>query len=150
MRWLKRRPAAPDWVERSCGDYFLPVVGESNYQAELVRQRTNAAKDVIRVLLVPEPRNPFDSNAVLVRAERGGPVGYLPRDIAAQLQRPLVTFAAKHRCPVACLGRLYGGDESRPHIGLWLDLDVPSLGLLELRIGDRNYEWSSQATTRDD
>ena len=90
-----KRSALPEEAQRRqtvtarlyTGDEDLEVVGESRYQ-ESLRSICNVDPGVkvrqeVTAVLVPEPANPYDSNAVSVQID-GAVVGYLPRDVAAQ------------------------------------------------------------------
>ena len=65
------------------GDETLEVVGESNYQDALRRIVDSPLGDAVRhavvAVLVPEPSNPYDSNAINVQIE-GSIIGYLSRN----------------------------------------------------------------------
>ena len=65
----------------------LEVVGELSYQGALWRLSGGAVGDKIRcdmvAVLVPEPTNPHDSNAIAVHID-GYLVGYLPRAVAQE------------------------------------------------------------------
>lgn len=55
------------------------VVGVTQYQPAIKRMTEGE-----RVVLSPEPDNPYDSHAVAVRDRAGDTLGYLPRAIAAR------------------------------------------------------------------
>lgn len=64
----------------------IEVVGESSYESQIRSQFGPLAKDQDKELfteavLVPEPDNPYDSNAISVRVKQAV-VGYLSRDDA--------------------------------------------------------------------
>lgn len=67
------------------GSYSLNVVGESNYQdalANIVGGKTvDGHMEYVSAVLVPQPDNAFDANAVMV-AIGGDLVGYLDRPTA--------------------------------------------------------------------
>lgn len=69
------------------GDFEFDIVGESHYQAELTRLAGPKTDDGVEVecdaVLMPEPSNPYDANAVAVLIE-GEKVGYLSRADAAR------------------------------------------------------------------
>jgi hypothetical protein len=104
----RQLPAAMD------GYGYLSVVGESQYQLALQqiaqRGRIHWAK------LVPEPGNPFDSNAVMVEID-GQTVGYLSRGEARRYQRQLLPLAE----PIQVPAKLIGGTRDKPSIGVVLD-----------------------------
>src|SRR4029079_6316548 len=64
--------------------FWYDVVGESNYQGTLRRAdggRLQAGAEVIvPCVVIPEPTNPFDPNALMVQIEGFGKVGYFARD----------------------------------------------------------------------
>ena len=70
------------------GDYLCDVVGESHYQAALNRIAGGKTEDGHQIectaILVPEPTNSHDRNAVKVMIA-GAQVGYLSRTHAAAL-----------------------------------------------------------------
>ena len=79
------------------------VVGERNYQAAIRRTLgvEAAAEDrehVIAVVLVHEPDNPVDVNAIAVRSLAGETLGYLPAPLAAvvRIAEPLTVEATVH------------------------------------------------------
>jgi hypothetical protein len=84
------RAVARHWENN--GYREVEVVGESNYQAQLTRIVGNPNDDGVDVpclaLLVPEPTNPYDRNAVRVDID-GGTVGYLARQDAVLFKQRL-------------------------------------------------------------
>src|SRR5689334_1612382 len=68
------------------GTHDLEIVGESNYQAALWSLCGGTLGEPIRhpviAVLVPEPENPYDPNAIAVQIE-ARLVGYLSREYAA-------------------------------------------------------------------
>ena len=118
-------------VEYCSGDFHQAIVGEASYQDELRRlaqSRTTAGKHTeFRVLLMPEPANKYDSNAVAVYVEGGGVIGYLARDIAAEYQRIIIAHFDSKRSYPCCMARMYGGTSDKPSLGVWLDIDWDSL-----------------------
>lgn len=98
------------------------VVGEGNRQAALRRVLAAEGRDV-SVLLLPEPDNVYDRNAVKVMALIGeGPVepvhvGYLPREDAAAWSPRL------NRLPTAVYldAKLAGGTDDKPSIGVFIN-----------------------------
>ena len=107
----------------------LAVVGESNYQAALWAiagaPRGTEVRAQVLVVLVPEPRNSYDRNAVQVLSPESGVLGYLSREDAAVYQ-PILR---EHRRVVACDALIAGGgpgDDGRTRqLGIWLDLPEP-------------------------
>lgn len=91
MGWLSglfgKKPNGIVWLEGD-GDFECEVVGESNYQAALVKITGGKTKDGHELDcvadLVPEPTNRHDRNAIMVQIN-GHLVGYLCRPHAAAL-----------------------------------------------------------------
>jgi hypothetical protein len=104
-------PAAfTDWT----GYGYLGAVGESQYQPAL-REIARQSR-ICEATLIPEPDNPFDINAVVVKVN-DAVVGYLPRSHARRYQRRLLTLAEPLKCPA----KLIGGTADKPSIGVLLD-----------------------------
>lgn len=111
---------------------FVPVVGESHYQ--------DAIKDAVRNLLrngeiyetqavlVREPDNEYDPNAVAVYLENGGKIGYLSREAALAYQPVLQQLAARKRVAV-CAANITGGTVDKPNWGVFLDVADPDEAL---------------------
>jgi hypothetical protein len=103
--------------------YFVEVVGESNYQDALVAlRRSLGGSRECTVLLAAEPDNAFDKNAVVVKSSAGLTLGYLTREDAARYQQVLLQLAVKGHRLMAAAAQLVGGTNSKPSIGVWLDL----------------------------
>jgi hypothetical protein len=99
--------------------YF--VRGESNYQDALKYLRRYADSDGrLPALLVREPDNRYDTNAVAVMAY-GRTVGYLSRNDAANLADHLDELAETEQF-LACPACLVGGTADKPNIGVVLEL----------------------------
>ena len=64
------------------GTYTLSIMGECHYQDAIWHCRKGD-----RVILIREPKNPHDENAVAVFREDGEQIGYLPRDNAEWVAR---------------------------------------------------------------
>jgi hypothetical protein len=122
-------PRARGAVAEGDGDYRFQVVGEASYQHEIeaiVGGRTEESADHECVaVLVPEPDNPHDPNAVYVLIERRK-VGYLPRDQAAVFKKALDRHGYEMCACWACIvgGWDRGGDD-RGHYGVRLDVALP-------------------------
>ena len=126
--------------------HTVNVVGEGAYQGTLERiggGRTinGCRKRDHTVVLLPEPTNRYDSNAVRVAAipfggsAASGLVGYLSREDAVAY-RPRIDRLASVGRLVACAATLQGGWDrgggDRGHIGVRLHIDSPAGALLEL------------------
>jgi len=118
------------------GDDDLEVVGELAYQAALWRLSGGILGDRVRAdidaVLVPEPSNPYDEDAIAVHI-RGHVVGYLSR-LNAQEHLPglrrLMSFRGGY---IALHGVIVGGghyDDGPGRLGVWLEHDPADFGLL--------------------
>ena len=118
-------------VDIGTGDFNQPIVGEASYQDELRRiaaGRTQRGERVeFRVVLISEPNNKYDRNAVAVHAENGGVIGYLSREDAREYQ-PAITALMKSRGSYPCCNAVMaGGQGTKANIGVWLDIDLDNL-----------------------
>lgn len=154
-RWAPRPlPTDAEFVPLS-EDGRLAVVGESHYQAALRNAVRGRAAGTgfddhlpVTAVLVPEPTNPHDPNAVRVdvRSDAGpATVGHLAREVAVHYQPALLALDANHYG--TCAARIAGGGEK--YYGIYLHLAGPELMLFANRskrgsTGDA--EWSSMAT----
>lgn len=90
--------------------FLVEVVGESHYQGALEQicgGRCHDGHDMaVAAILVANPENPYDANAVEVRIG-GSLVGHLPRDIAANVSPTLCDKAQRQSCEVSA--RITGG-----------------------------------------
>lgn len=127
MRLFRRRQQQPQQrVVRLAPGRGVRVVGESHRQDALrdaARGRVVAPGDLdaaipVTARLVPEPRNPHDSNAVRVDVD-ARPVGYLPRDVAPEWQPDLLRLAADG-CVAECDAYIMGGGDR--YYGIHLDV----------------------------
>jgi hypothetical protein len=116
--WLRSLVSRPRAQRSSPADWsgygYLGVVGESQYQSAL--QQIARRGRLCEATLIPEPENPFDANAVVVKIQ-GEVVGYLPRSHARRYQRRLVTLTEPHRCPA----KLIGGTRDKPSFVVLID-----------------------------
>lgn len=117
------------------GDEDLEVVGESYRQDTLWSICSSAPGDRVRhevvALLVPDPQNPHDPNAIAVHVD-GGLVGYLARDTAVQYGPGLHALMARCDGQVALPGWVVGGgyrDDRLGMLGVWLEHDPRDFGL---------------------
>jgi hypothetical protein len=117
------------------GHHRLAVVGESHYQDAIWRQAGAARGAEVRcesiAILVPEPENPFDPDAIAVVLP-AGKAGYLSREDAAQYLPGLRALMAKHGAPIAVrcviIGGGYNGQQAKM-LGVWLDHDPADFGI---------------------
>jgi predicted Zn-ribbon and HTH transcriptional regulator len=117
------------------GHDTLEVVGESHYQDDLWRLAGGFSADRIRcavaAVLVPEPDNPHDSNAVKVLID-GHLVGYLSREDAVVYLPGLRRLMAFHNGPIALMGQIVGGgprEDGLGMLGVFLDHNPSDFGL---------------------
>ena len=114
------------------GRQTLEVVSEPPYQDklwQLVRRQANLAQWVhveISAVLVPEPDNPYDANAVGVWID-GLKVGYLSRNAAQHYQPGLVALQEKLRKRIALSGVIAGSGTGR--LGVLLSHDPEDFGV---------------------
>lgn len=109
------------------GDETLEVVGESFYQDTLWRlaggRSTEPVRYPIRAVLVPEPGNPMDENAIMVQVD-GQCVGYLSSHDAAAYLPGLQSLRSNG--DVALGGVIVGGGpraDGVGFLGVFLDHD---------------------------
>lgn len=122
-------------------DGRLAVVGESHYQAALRNAVHGRAAGAdfdehlpVTAVLVPEPSNPFDPNAVRVdvRSDAGpATVGYVAREMAVHYQPALLALDTNHYG--TCPARITGGGEK--YYGIYMHLAGPELMLFANLIG---------------
>jgi hypothetical protein len=125
------------------GDSLVPVVGTSHYQPALVELSGRQGDEEIRIekvaVLVPEPDNPYDPNAIAVHIDRQL-VGYLSRDENRRWQDVLQTLATHdHQAAAEAMiaGRGPGGGTS--NLGVFLRLPTPTEARAQvgIRFGER-------------
>ncbi len=117
------------------GEKQLEVVGESNYQPALWAACGGTLGDRIRhsvvTVLVPEPQNTYDSNAIAVQID-GATVGYLPRDTAVKYRPGLLKLMEQNGGYIALEGVVVGGgsyNDGPGRLGLWLKHDPRDFGI---------------------
>lgn len=108
------------------GDERVEAVGESHYQPALLRccgaRRGQEVRFGCRARLLPEPTNPYDSNAVAVQVD-GEHVAYLARADAARWQPLLLqlqTAGQVAACEAVIAARGARGDTD--NLGIFLHL----------------------------
>ena len=119
------------------GRESLEVVGESRYQDnlwQLVRGQADLTERVrveIIAVLVAEPDNPYDANAVGVWID-GLKVGHLSRNDARVYQPGLLALQEKHGTPIALSGVIAGGgmrDDGIGRLGVFLEHTPEDFGV---------------------
>jgi len=117
----------PVWLP---GNVDVQVAGEAFHSTaikEVCRSRRPGVPDV--AVLVPEPGNPYDHNAIAVHVNRFQ-VGYLPRQVTAAAKPALTAFMARTGRHVACPARIMWHEiNSRSVAQIILSLDPAPLGL---------------------
>ena len=117
------------------GQDDLEVVGELAYQEVLWGLSGGTVGDRIRrqivAVLVPEPTNPYDANAIAVQID-DQVIGYLPRATAQEYLPGLQRLMSVHGGYVALRGVIVGGgyyDDGPGRLGVWLDHDPADFGV---------------------
>ncbi|MFQ5472373.1 MAG: HIRAN domain-containing protein [Dehalococcoidia bacterium] len=134
LQWLFGKKSSSEKTlsaeEISCGDFHLEIVGEYYYQDELRRiaaGRTEKQERVeFKVVLLPEPDNQDDNNAVAVYAAGGSVIGYLSHELAKEYQPAINSFIGATKSHPSCNAVMAGG-YGKKSIGVWLDLDTDAL-----------------------
>jgi hypothetical protein len=125
------------------GGFGVAIVGESYAQSALkalAGPRRQRGEDVVfTAVLVPDPDNPHDSNAVRVNIHNGAHVGYLSREDAVSYRASIEILIARHDVGL-CRAKLIGGILDKPSIGVVLDLADPATVLSSLKRDGRDEE----------
>ncbi|HYV14581.1 MAG TPA: HIRAN domain-containing protein [Conexibacter sp.] len=123
------------------GSETLEVVGESYRQDDLWHLVGGFSADRIRrdvsAVLVPEPENKHDPNAIKVLID-GRLVGYLSREDAVIYLPGLLRLMAVHSSPIALSGQIVGGgqrEDGMGMLGVFLDHDPADFGLRPRQTG---------------
>lgn len=113
----------------------LEVVGEASHQDALWAICGGSSGQKIRfpvvAVLVPEPHNPHDANAIAVRI-KSHLVGYLSRENAILYRPGLEGLMGRCGAHVALSGVIVGGGfypDGPGRLGVWLEHDLTSFGL---------------------
>jgi hypothetical protein len=97
----------------------LTIVGESNYQDSI----TLFKKGWSCGLLVPEQDNQYDKNAVALYLIDSKyeihKVGYLPKDLAAKVAKPITNLLISKGQVVPVLAKVDGGTKDKPNLGVF-------------------------------
>jgi len=117
------------------GQDDLEVVGERAYQDILWRLSGGTVGDRVRhrivAVLVPEPTNPYDTNAIAVQIE-GQVTGYLPRATAQEYLPGLQRLMSAHGNYIALHGVIVGGGQYAAgpgRLGVSLEHDPADFGV---------------------
>lgn len=136
------------------GRHTVDVVGEGSHQGTLERvsggRTENGALNRDHIaLLLPEPSNPYDPNAVRVLIPTGGTVGYLSREDAVAYRPAIDRLAAVGKL-LGCRASLSGGWDRGPgdrgSFGVRLFLDTPERVTAELEADPGNLRptWETE------
>ncbi|MDK2856494.1 MAG: hypothetical protein PWQ41_944 [Bacillota bacterium] len=90
-------------------------------------ERAKKLKEGDPLLLLPEPGNPFDPNAIHVFGPGGQSIGYLRSTLAAALAPRLAAGAHASACITCILGDTYPPDQ---RVNIRIELNDPSVGAL--------------------
>jgi hypothetical protein len=144
-----RRPSpVPTYVTATLysGAETLEVVGESFYQDALWRivggRRSDRVRHDVVSLLVPEPDNPYDENAIKVLID-GQQVGHLSADDAAEYLPGLLGLIGQSASGAVALAGVVVGGGIRPDgigmLGVFLDHDPTDFGIEPRRSRSRGF-----------
>ncbi len=130
--WKTPRQQSPiRYVIVGSGDYEFDIVGEAHYQDTLDRicgGKTDGGHELeVEAMLVEEPTNPHDQNAVRVTIQ-GQTVGYLARPDAEEYRHYLryAGYAGQIvRAKAVIVGGWDRGGRGSGHYGVRLDIDMP-------------------------
>ncbi len=113
----------------------LEVVGESFYQPTIWQfvggDDGSPVRCPTQAVLVHEPTNPYDANAIQVLIG-GGLVGHLSREDASAYLPGLLALVEAHGCAVALSGHVVGGawhGDRRGMLGVFLDHEPADFGI---------------------
>jgi hypothetical protein len=123
-------------VVELAGGAYCAVAGESHYTEAITRTLKICWSDqkddrIFRAILVPEPNNKFDPNAVGVWSS-SGQLGYLPREEAILYRRLFAEIRERGYDGGTCEAVMRGGTPDKPNIGIVLRLSRPEICLAEL------------------
>jgi hypothetical protein len=117
------------------GQDDLEVVGELAYQAVLWQLCGETVGKTVRrptvAVLVPEPTNPYDANAIAVQID-SRVIGYLSRATAQEYLPGLQQVMSSRGSYVALRGVIVGGghyDDGPGRLGVWLEHDPADFGV---------------------
>jgi HIRAN domain len=120
----------------------LEVVGEASYQDNLWRivggrhSPDGRVREEVYAVLVAEPDNPYDANAVAVWIQ-GLKVGYLSREDARRYRPGLLALEQQHGRPIALAGVIAGGGmraDGPGRLGVFLEHDPADFGLRPMQM----------------
>jgi len=111
-----------------------PFIGDlTDYALEVAHAEPD--RRWFRAILVREPTNPYDSNAIAVYAEGGQQIGYLSREDALSYGRVFEALGKRSYDGAACPAMLTGGGEK--YFGVVLAISSPGHAMGDLHDTDR-------------
>jgi hypothetical protein len=118
-------------------DGYRAVVGESFHQDALVATVPLTApgeegRPMFLALLVAEPENPYDANAIAIHSA-AGKVGHLSRRDAVDYAPVMASLAERGYASGSCEAFLNGGPAEGKSYGVVLRLSPPADCVLEIR-----------------
>ena len=105
-------------------DAELARPGEPPMPIEVARMENIGEKRWFRAVLIPEPQNPYDPNAIAVWSEVGQ-IGYLAADAAEDFADVFAILRAQGANAGSCPAHLTGGEPGKPSLGAVLVLSDP-------------------------
>lgn len=118
------------WPKFNGHSFECEVIGESHYQKHLKsiagkHGKDSANREVI-ALLLPEPKNPYDKNAIRVFIEENL-VGYLAKENAKLFLSRLEAINLQKTAPTTCNAKIMGGfikeNGEKASYGVLLDIE---------------------------
>ncbi len=118
------------WPTFKGHSFECEVTGESHHQKHLKSMAGKHGKDSanreVLALLLPEPKNPYDKNAVRIFIEELQ-VGYLPKDHAKLFLERLEAINLPRVAPTTCNAKIMGGftkeNGEKASYGVLLDIE---------------------------
>lgn len=111
------------------GHRDLPIAGTSHRQPLLSRIAGDALRKgehvAFTALIVPEPGNPHDPNAIAVTADGLGPIGYFARRDALRY-KAMAEELIRQGAVGVCEAFLTGGWNEEATIGVRLEIEEPA------------------------
>jgi hypothetical protein len=117
------------WPPPKNYEFECSVIGESYYQHHLIQLagehgKQSACVDVV-ALLLPEPTNQYDKNAVRILIQ-GETVGFIPKEHCKTYLRRLTALKLSRTSPTTCDAQIMGGfigkDGKRTSYGVVLNI----------------------------
>lgn len=110
-----------------CAPYLDDLSGRARRVAE-----SEPGRKWFRAVLVPEPGNKYDPNAISVYADGVGRIGYLSREDALDYQPVFAALRAQGAAVCTCPAMLTGGGPGKSSYGAVLCLSDPERVLADL------------------